>query len=558
MKNKCIRCGVIILLLSLSFALNSQTIERIYISTDKDSYIAGNTLFGSLFCFDFSSQTASLSRLSSVAYVEMHSLSGLVNTAKVELRDGVGGFSFDISPSLATGNYRVIAYTQYERNERDFNPSGGAKEISVYNVMTTERVTGGVEVVDQRTFEKKKIENHDLIAIHTSGSQSGASGRGYIEIRNRSESDMILSLSVFNDQLEGSVSNSSIYDFVERERENSRSVRFGEIEHLPEIEGEIIEARVEVGGSAASLVDSRAYLSVIGDISSFYSSSVDSSGKVSFVTSNIFGEKDVVLEAASKMEIVSRFVNIPQKDIPVLQIDPSMTDMLEERGVRMQIERRFQDNIFLDTLNRNGVGLKFGKPSVTYRLDDYTRFESVEETIREFIPEVRTRRSGNNREMQVRCIVNYNISKFSETPPLLLLDGVQLTNSRQILDYDPTLIEEIRIYTSRYVFDGVVYDGIINFLTFKKNAQSLKLEGNSKIVKYDGMNYTVTKNQGEDVDENYPDYRETLFWNPSMKLRAGNTERIEVVYPIYEGNFSIVVEGVTATGIPVYYKLNNF
>ena len=77
----------------LVFALLLQTQvlraqERVYVSTDKEFYLAGESIWCSVFCVDES--TGKYSQFSSVAYLEFHSKRGMEARIKVALSDGRG------------------------------------------------------------------------------------------------------------------------------------------------------------------------------------------------------------------------------------------------------------------------------------------------------------------------------------------------------------------------------------------------------------------------------------------------------------------------------------
>ena len=72
------------LLISLPALLGAEPRrERVYISTDKEVYVAGDAVWLSAWCLD--AGNGRLSDFSKIAYVELHSLTGMVQTAKVAL-----------------------------------------------------------------------------------------------------------------------------------------------------------------------------------------------------------------------------------------------------------------------------------------------------------------------------------------------------------------------------------------------------------------------------------------------------------------------------------------
>src|SRR5574344_1583855 len=88
---------------SLLLRAQSQMLhERLYLSTDKECYIAGEPMWISAFCYD--AVSGKPSPVSAVAYIELQNLSGSVVQAKIALTDGRGSGLIDLPVSLPTGN----------------------------------------------------------------------------------------------------------------------------------------------------------------------------------------------------------------------------------------------------------------------------------------------------------------------------------------------------------------------------------------------------------------------------------------------------------------------
>ena len=141
------RIYITLLLTLLTSALYGQDRlrERVYVSTDRDVYVAGDAVWMSAFCVDAAS--GRLSAFSKTAYVEVHSPSGMVQTAKIALDGGRGGGRLMLPNTLPTGNYKLLAYTALGASEEGFDASVGARTLSVFNTISNERIEGGVEVV---------------------------------------------------------------------------------------------------------------------------------------------------------------------------------------------------------------------------------------------------------------------------------------------------------------------------------------------------------------------------------------------------------------------------
>ena len=112
-------------LMILSFGISAQVKDRapavsiiseeIDLFSDRQLYIAGETLWFSLSLKDRS--TKSLSNYSKIAYVDLVGSSGLVmSRVKIEINGGIGSGAFDLSDDLISGYYKLRSYTKAMRN----------------------------------------------------------------------------------------------------------------------------------------------------------------------------------------------------------------------------------------------------------------------------------------------------------------------------------------------------------------------------------------------------------------------------------------------------------
>lgn len=123
----------------------AQRAERTYVTTDRDWYAAGETMYLSAFCVDVS-EGVRLSEVSAVAYVELTSAEGFALGGKLALLNGRGAGSLVLPRTLPTGNYRLSAYTALSGREGNYDPRTASRIISVYNTLSAARVKDGVEV----------------------------------------------------------------------------------------------------------------------------------------------------------------------------------------------------------------------------------------------------------------------------------------------------------------------------------------------------------------------------------------------------------------------------
>jgi hypothetical protein len=540
----------LLLLPLLSLQSAERLRERVYLSTDRDVYVAGDAVWLSAWCLD--AGTGALSSFSKTAYVEVHSPTGTVQTAKIALDGGRGAGRLVLPTTLPTGNYRLIAYTRLGASETGFDPLSGARTLSVFNTFSTER-TAGVEVVGQAPAASASAPVAGSLLIGTA--DAFMSGTGRIELVNQGTEAVSFCLSVRHDDGIPAPQGKHIADFL-RDVRSLPAARGFDDSVVPEYEGEVIRARI-TGVNADGLEHLRgkyAFMSSPGTGENLYTEMIAPDGSATFFTSNLFGEQEVFLEIegsdrgdGSHLELVNPFLNLPAGDIPALQLWAGWAGALELRGLGMQLEKNFDADTLYTALPPRMHHVFDERERVSYILDDYTRFPVMEELFIEFIHELRVRRVSGKRELQVSTADHLGGFYFPTGRALVLLDGIPVLDHERILNYDPLLVREVDIYTDSYFMGVRSFSGIVNFVTYKGTLPSMQFADNVRIVDFQGCSLPLAYTCAG-VGPEYPDYRQTLYWHPMLTLAPGESISLECKTPAYSGRFEVVAEGLTAAG----------
>ena len=528
--------------------------ERVYVSTDREVYVAGDAVWMSAYCVD--AVSGRLSTFSKTAYVEIHSPSGMVQTAKLALDGGRGAGRLTLPNTLPTGNYRLLAYTQLGASEEGFDPPTGARTLSVFNTFSTERLPDAVTVAAEPP-QAAGLPQAGPLEVRTAGAASPR-GTTRISVTNNGSSTIRFNLGVRHEDGIPAPQGQRIGDFVGRLKHLPALRGFREGFH-PEYEGEIIRARVSGTDEAGLREVSQkfAFISAPGSGENIYTESIGTDGQTAFYTSNIYGDHEMFLEIEGvdrervcHLELISPFLDLQPGDIPALTLSPSYAKALETRSFGMQLEKIFDADTLYEALPLREHLVLDRQKCIRYNLDDYTRFPVMEELFVEFIPEMRTRRVDGVQQIQVRVSDMLNNYYFPSGTALVLLDGVPVLDHAKILAYDPLLVKRIDIYPDSYLFGIRGFSGIVNFVTYKGTLPSMQFEDNVRIVDYQGCSLPLAYTCAG-VGRDYPDFRQTLYWHPLLTLGPGETLEVECKTPAYGGRFEAVAEGLTEAGAAV-------
>ena len=534
------RKGICILaLLICSWSLLSGQ-ERVYVSTDKDVYVVGEDIWYSVHCID--DESGSYSNLSDVAYLQFVSNDGVESTAKAALIRGRGCGRFRIPMTLPTGNYSIVSYTKCDGGDAQGEFNG--KIISVFNTAATTKVKDGVVKGNGVGAGNFVPETKGDIRIDV-----GAPGDGIvpIKIENVGKEGIDICVSVFHlDELEKMSGSYNTTSLLERKGD------FGKVEEV-DYAGEIVTVQVE-GKDGSSMAGRYVYMSAMGNTDDVYINKVREDGTVVYHTGNIMGQRDLVFEVEGYASDLSSEPAVKIKEgeyarivtqISPLEIVPEMESALVERGRRMQISRRFDADTLWEMCQKKDNSF-FGNTSpLVYNLDDYTRFQNLEEVLREYVDFVRVRRTGGVEEIKVLW--------ESQTKCLALLDGIPVSDHSVILGIDQHLIKQIVVYPKRYMLNHIMYDGVVNFITYKGDMAGVRLPRNVSIVEFDGVSWPQAFLGIKAASEKgYPNFLSTIYWNPIVEIPANGEFEFKCVLPQYEGKFKVVIEGLTENGSEVY------
>lgn len=548
----------LILFLPVSFlsAQSDMLYERLYVSTDKECYLAGEQLWVSAFCYNASSGIPS--PVSAVAYLEIQNLSGTVSQAKIALTGGRGSGMISLPLSIPTGIYRLSAYTRYMYSESNLNFF--SKFVTIYNPLTSLR-SDNVKTISERDavtdyLKEKTEENSRGFTLLTNKKNYYPGEEVTITLHNEIPNQVSLSVSVYREDDLNYFRNRSIINYVDSTlKEKPSPFPLWKVDYA----GEIIRGHVvDENNEPISEVDAYgSYISIAGSDIQYYSGEIRENGNVRFFTSNLYGDGTLVSYVPSfeqkKYHLVldSVFMNPRIRYIPELILDKKQKDVLVERNMGVQIAQVFR----LDTLIREHkpeANLLFENTGIVYNLDEYTRFPTMGEVMIEFIKEARFRTINGTRWLQVRLRDAQGVAYYIEdpTPPLVLVDGIPVSEHETIYAYDPNLVREITIYTDKYAFGPIYYNGILFFKTYKGDFPELELDESMRIQDFQG----VQKPRSLAVlpaDSRLPDLRHTLYWEPIVEVDANESITLKAMTSETRGTFCVVIEGMDRKGTPV-------
>lgn len=330
------------------------------------------------------------------------------------------------------------------------------------------------------------------------------------------------------------------------------------INFTPEVKGQIITARLtnNLNRSNGRVVT---YLSAPGKNATLYGTISNENGGVKFEISNLYGPHRLIVQTdLTKDSVYTITPDNPfstERSAASFQrftLSAAVRNDLVQRSVAMQVQ-----DIFTETLAQNNIAASdtlpfFGQGDNTYYLDDYTRFPVMEEVMREYVPGVLVRK----RKDGFYFIVLDNVRKtvFREDP-LILLDGVPVFDTDEIMTFDPRKVKRLDVINRRYYLGPLMFHGIVSYVTYNGDLGGFELDPRAISLNYEGLQqhqefYQPQYESQQQKNSRTPDKRYTLHWDPNVKTASDGTKQIEFYTSDVPGNYEIVVEGITKKGCP--------
>lgn len=533
--------------------------EIVQLSINSNLLLAGELLQYKVYNLNAANKKSTLSK---VLYVSMRDESdSVVFSHKLKVENGTSNGDFFIPSSLRTGVYRLVGYTNFSRNNNQ--DAFAEKNIYIINsFVKNDKIAGKtldtVFIKKTKEFKPQEALKSQLgNQVTTDKPMYGYREKVTIKIGDlpaNNRGNYVLSVRKMN-PLE--ISGSSI---------NSTKGNLSENFYIPELRGEIISGLVYSKTANTPVANKEVSLTIPGKNYIFKIAKTNSNGRFYFsVPEGYNAEKSIVelnetITDAVNFNLVldNKDFDLGKKNASFLKLDSEMKDWLQERSVQMQIENAYYD-AKKDSILSNETNVPFyNNLGTLFLLDDYTRFSTVKETFVEVVTLAAVRGVGNDSRFVVNNEYDPNgTANFNTIPPLVLMDGMQILNNEDLINYNSREIKSIRIVNKPYRYGPKLFSGIIAVETKKGDFSPTKREGYIEEIilppavkdkKYFRPEYSPDSNKSR-----IPDYRVQLLWQTDLKI-AENGGVATFYTSDVAGIFEISLDGYSEEGTYFFTK----
>ena len=296
------------------------------------------------------------------------------------------------------------------------------------------------------------------------------------------------------------------------------------------------------------------YLSTPDTISNLQFIKTNSTGKFSFLLSDYYNNRNLIIslpgntngkiKLADKYELKSVFK-------PSLAFDESLIkDYLHKSQNIVQIQKSInEDSAMVRGINKSygGSALQIYSP-VSNKIypADFVSLPDFVEISREILPFLKVRKHDTRYEAR---LLNQGSTMFFEKAPLILLDGVPIENIDQVINLGSDKIKRIETICTEWFYGGLYFSGILAIFSKNMEINNINAKSSELRIKYMQLQPEsgwVDKKQSK-LDRT-PKFRQLLYWEPSLSIRANEKKTIEFFASDNKGEFEISVDGITSKG----------
>jgi len=550
MKRHFIRYYLVLLSLVLVFPeLKSQDIsvntakEKIVACTDRTMYVAGEKLFFSALVINSGDNNPA--QLSRILYCELVTPDGKkIDGRKYLVHNSMGQGCLEIPEETISGIYFLKLYTRFMRNRS--TDEYKFIMLKIVNPYKTE-VLQGKDAADTSELagEKKNMHAGDSVLNFISG-KSTYFAREEIRLTingsNNKGMPSRLCLSVIP---EATYENRN---FLVKTNTNTSK----EEVYLPETRGISLSGQLIAKESGKPLREAKINLSIIGD-KDILVMRTDSSGRFFFALPDYAGNRDLFLSADDLPEITpeifidndfcSRPINLPY---PLFSLNEDEKRAAYTLAVNSRVSSIFREKIISnDTVPKKITSSFYGNPSGVLVMEKYIELPTLEDYFTELPVIVNIRKVQGKKRFRFSYITQAEMSQYE---PLVLVDWVAVNDIGKILAMSPLEIERVELVNAVYIKGNVTYGGIISFVSKKNNFAGIDLPTSGNFVNYRFLQECDEHIQKAPDLVNFPDSRNTLYWNPAVQVNDEGTANISFKAPDTPGKYYIRLRGINSEG----------
>jgi len=334
----------------------------------------------------------------------------------------------------------------------------------------------------------------------------------------------------------------------------------------PELNGHIITGKVVSTITGKPMENIETYISVPGLNTNFKTYISDTSGKILFDFKHLKGSSEIIVQinptvdTMSRVELANPFSEEYSGTHPApFYLSATKQNALLDQSVNTQVQNIYSGQQLKRFLQSADTASMFEKPDAMYMMDDYTRFTTIEEVLREYVTLMDVQKNKgkftlllwNNFFAPRKDMAN---QQFFQSDPLILVDGVPVFNIDRLMSYDPLKMRKLEVYNRRSFLGNSFFSGILNWTSYKGDLANFELDPRALVVDYEGLQLQrefyspVYDTANQATTSHTPDFRTLLYWSHEIQPDKNGERHIRFYTSDKKGKYAVMIQGLAPDG----------
>ncbi|MCA1741553.1 MAG: hypothetical protein LC630_03590, partial [Bacteroidales bacterium] len=297
------------------------------------------------------------------------------------------------------------------------------------------------------------------------------------------------------------------------------------------------------------------FMSIPGENAVFFYSRTDGDGRFSFsipadrVTRELIIQPEIV-NPDNTIRIESSFSEEYSLSLPGSGTSPEGSlKQVSLMKVNYQVNRIYETENSVPPPKPHAAATPvksfYGIPDISLDLNDFIRLPVMQEVFYELVPGVTLREKRSGYEITV-ADPYYDV--VYEQPPITFIDGVVVSDPAVIAGLDPDHVERIDVIRDRYVVGDYLFFGLVNVITYDGDFSRVSLPGHAVRLPYRVADpvrkfFSPDYSTAERRRDRTPDFRNTLYWEPSVTPTGDGKYQVEFWSSDVAGDYEITLQG---------------
>ncbi|MFD0749062.1 hypothetical protein ACFQZS_02840 [Mucilaginibacter calamicampi] len=325
----------------------------------------------------------------------------------------------------------------------------------------------------------------------------------------------------------------------------------------PEYDGQLVSGTISNRTTGRPAPNTLTYISFPGTKARLFSARSDAQGRFFFNSGFVYGANEVVLQVnhfidstTYKIDLASPFSDkFSTTSLPAFNVSPVQKPLLSEHSLSMQVQNTYQLAGMRQFYSTDTDSTSFyGTPAKSFVLDQFTRFTTMEEVMREFVSYIFLVRKDKKLYLKA-----FNQRGVFNDEPLVMVDGVPVFDNNKIFEVDPLKVKKVDVLPERVFKGDAVFEGLVNLTTYKGDMNSFELNPKAVLLDYEGLQlqrqfYSPVYNSGDEKASRLPDFRNALYWNPDLSTAQDGKVNTSYFTSDIPGKYIGILQGMGNNG----------